>query len=162
MATRLQEITEQIAAKSRELHLIFEAAGPDYDMAKVTSLDGDSAAKAAEIKRRNDELTALGIERDGLAELAGMAQKAADANTFYNKPAGGFTFPNGGKAHDANGGHAEGGKSLAQLFAESKAFEAVRNGHERSGRVSLSAEQAKTLITLTTISPQTSGSACSR
>lgn len=153
MATRLQEITEQIAAKSRELHLIFEAAGPDYDMAKVTSLDGDSAAKAAEIKRRNDELTALGVERDGLADLASMAQKAADANTFYNKPANPIPFPGGNGSKDGGSRDAAFAK-LADIFAASKAFEAVRNGHERSGRVSLSAEQAKTLITLTTVSPQ--------
>jgi len=54
------------------LHEIFEQAGDQLDMSKVTRIEGDSAAKAAEIKRLNTETTEIGKAIDSLAELEGI------------------------------------------------------------------------------------------
>jgi hypothetical protein len=159
----LVEIREEIAAKSKALHEIFAQAGPERDMAKVTLIEGDSAAKAAEIKRRNDELTALGKKRDepGRAGRAGPRPTPTPSPT---SPVGGSSFPNGGKAAEAERPHAEGGKSLRRMFAESKAFESFRsNGREAAVRVSLSAESTPRRSSRSRRSARrTSGSACSR
>ena len=58
MSTKLVESREKLAAKQRELDGIFEKY-PDLDM---------SDDVAADIKTRNDELTALGKDYDRLRE----------------------------------------------------------------------------------------------
>jgi len=65
----LKELREEIKAKSQVLHGIFEEAGPDLDMSKVKSLEGDSKAKTEKIKGLNDELSALGIKVDELKSI---------------------------------------------------------------------------------------------
>lgn len=62
MATKLVEKREELRTRQAALAAIFEAAGSDLDLGKVEQLKGfgSTAAKAAEIKRLNDELTALG------------------------------------------------------------------------------------------------------
>lgn len=71
MASTLAQLREERNAKAKHLHEIFTEAGPDLDMSKVTKIDGDSAAKAAEIKRLNTELSEVGAKVDQLAELEG-------------------------------------------------------------------------------------------
>lgn len=155
----LRELNEEIAAKSKALHEIFAEAGPDMDMAKVTRIDGDSAQKAAEIKRRNDELTALGRERDTLTELAKGAQQAAALYDSVSKPASGLPAPSGAPA---GADHAAAQKSLEQRIRESAGYKAhVERGFglkELAGAglplLELSPHEYKALITLGTISPQ--------
>lgn len=75
MPSKLAEKRNELTAKQSQLHAIFEEAGSDLDLSLVKSLEGDTHAKAAEIKRRNVELTALGEECD---ELALVERIAAD------------------------------------------------------------------------------------
>ena len=62
-------------------------------MSKVTSLSGDSAAKAAEIKRLNTELSELGKKFDDAQALADMAEANRKGLEQLNKPAGGLPTP---------------------------------------------------------------------
>jgi HK97 family phage major capsid protein len=64
--------------RNRVLHEVFEQAGPDLDMAKVERLEGDSATKAAEIRRLNTEVSKIGERIDELAELEGIRTKLPD------------------------------------------------------------------------------------
>lgn len=116
----VKELNEEIAAKSKRLHWIFEEAGPDMDMAKIKSLEGDSAAKAAEIKRSNMELAELGRERDDRISLDGASKSAKSLHEFYNKPGERIILP----------GDAAEGKTLGGIFVASqeyKQFKGMRN-----------------------------------
>ncbi|MFI7678558.1 phage major capsid protein [Actinophytocola sp. NPDC049390] len=72
---KLDDVQSAITEKSKTLHAVFDEAGPEMDLDKVKTLSGDSRAKAAEIRKMNDELTDLGKQRDDLLAV----QKAADA-----------------------------------------------------------------------------------
>lgn len=74
MASTLSQMREERNTKSAYLADIFAEAGPEIDMSKVTKIDGDSATKAAEIKRRNTELGELSKQIEGLAELEGIRE----------------------------------------------------------------------------------------
>jgi HK97 family phage major capsid protein len=157
----LVEVREEIAAKNHALHEIFEQAGPERDLNKVEVLKGfaDSTAKAAEIKRRNDELTELGKKRDELAAVEEIATATAEREKFFKQPVNGITFAGAqqnGQQQAAASGDPLQGKSLRQIFAESEAFKAFQGRPGESVRLALpEGLDAKTLITLTTISPQT-------
>lgn len=72
MATKVQELRGTLDERRQKLHEVFEQAGDDFDMSKVTVLDGDSAAKASQIKAMNDEMTDLAKqieEQDGYAQI---------------------------------------------------------------------------------------------
>jgi HK97 family phage major capsid protein len=56
--SKLEELRGEIKAGREKLHEIFEQAGADMDMSKVSVLEGDGAAKAAEIRRINTEIEA--------------------------------------------------------------------------------------------------------
>ena len=101
MAGKLAEKREELHAKQAALGKIFEAAGPEMDLAKVEALNAfkDTAAKAAEIKRLNDELTALGVAVDSLVETERIGQRIAEEMKDWRQPAGGVTHPTGGAAH---------------------------------------------------------------
>lgn len=73
MPTVLEQKRAELAAKQQALHAIFDEAGQDLDLTKVKAIDGDTHAKAAEIKRRNDELAAIGVEVDELALVEKIA-----------------------------------------------------------------------------------------
>jgi HK97 family phage major capsid protein len=156
----LVEIREDIAAKSKSLHEIFEQAGPDLDLSKVESLKGfaDGTARAAEVKRRNTELTELGVKRDELASLEEMRTGVKGIYDEHHKP-GGITHPGGSGggalAEDTPATRLQSGKAtLAQIFAESKDFQSFYGERGQMARLSLPGMDAKTLITLTTVSPQ--------
>jgi HK97 family phage major capsid protein len=157
----LTEVREELAAKRKQLHDIFSEAGPDLDLSLVKSLDGDNVAKAAEIKRRNDELTDLGQKHDELAALAKMAGDNQKAHEDLSKPAGGMRFPSGGqKAGGGDGSEQRMAqpKSLGELFTESAAFKEYSQ-HRRQGptvelpKSAIFGEQ-KTLLTETGYAPQ--------
>lgn len=111
---------EELAAKQKQLFDIYDQAGPTLDMAKVTSVDGDSSAKAAEIKRRNTELTELGKE----IELWLGKESADDLRSKMDDPAGGaLPLPNGQK-----GGPFPGYKRLGEAVINHKEFEQFLKG----------------------------------
>ena len=102
MTTKLIEKREELRAKQAALAAIFEAAGPELDLSKVEQLKAQNGttAKAAEVKRLNDELTALGQEVDG---LVAVERAAADVKAAGERltPAGGRDGPSAGRAAGA-------------------------------------------------------------
>lgn len=153
--SKLTAIREDIGAKSRALNAIFEACKTDagtYDFSKSTDLNGfaDSAAKAAEVKRRMDEINALGKERDELIAVESMAEQAKSLHDEYNKPAARVPFSgeSEGKASRPKA------RDLATILRESKSYQAFREGHAKTATLDLSLAEFKTLMTLTTINNQ--------
>ncbi len=107
--TALEQKREELRAKQKALHDIFEEAGPDLDMSKVKSLDGDTAAKVAEIKRRNTELEAIASEIEGLEAVEKAAKDLGAAMKSSREP-------EAAKARPAQA------KSLGELFTESATY----------------------------------------
>ncbi len=118
MASKLVEKRQELEAKQKALHDIFEAAGPEMDLAKAEALKEFKSAqdKAREVKRLNDELTTLGKEVEELVELEGIADGVKRMGEDMGRPAP-MTHPAQGK-----GGETPATKSLGELFVESAAF----------------------------------------
>lgn len=155
MAKSLSEIREEIAAKSKRLHDIFEQAGEDMDMSKVALLEGDSHAKAAEIKRLNTELSELGKERDGLAELEQTRVQVKGVYDDHHKPAKPMVFP-GGNGQGASAPVVQ-AKSFGDLFVESAAFREYSAASKRSPVVEVDAQalfERKALLDTTGWAPE--------
>lgn len=150
----LTEVREELAAKRKELHVIFAEAGPDLDMSRVTSINGDSAYKAGEIKRRNDELTALGQEYDRLALLESIGRQNETEFKRLHEPA--TSLPTGGpydKESAYGATKAFQPRRLRETLLESKQYKLFRDGTLRTASVELPVD-IKTLVTLSGISPQ--------
>lgn len=81
----LKEAQEKLDAKRKGLADVLTEAGPDYDMAKVKSLAGDTVAKVAEIGKMNSEIDECKQKVDELLVVARAAavsrqeEKAAES-----------------------------------------------------------------------------------
>jgi HK97 family phage major capsid protein len=124
----MQELVEkrnELEAKRKRLHDVFQEAGSDLDLSKVKSLEGDSAAKAAQIKAMNDEMSALGIEVEGLAAVESAAKAARMGEEQLERlPLPGSKNGNG----DGTKQEAKQRKSFGDLFVESVAFKGYQGG----------------------------------
>jgi len=105
----LKEAREKLDAKRAELKAIFDAAGPDMDMAKV-DLPGDSKAKVEAIQTKNKELEDLNDELQKLRDLDESRKRIAGMETTVGKGTGAI-----------KGEEKPEYKSLGQAFIESKA-----------------------------------------
>jgi HK97 family phage major capsid protein len=146
----LAEVREELAAKRQELFNIQQEAGPDLDMSKIKSLPGDSQAKVEEIRRRSDELAALGAKHDRLALVEEQLKGNQREHERLSQPAGGMQFP-------GSGGRAEqplDAKQLKQIIVDHKGYQQFRGGQVRSVTMDIPAVDFKTLITLTTVNAQ--------
>ena len=133
----LKECLAKIDAKSKELHDIFDEAGPDLDMSKVKSVAGGKDGAVAQIRELNKELEDLGTERDGLIEIAKGVKfsRARDADDADGHETGGETSARSGA------------KSLGDLFVESKAYTGrVPGGNGAVDTLDLGAPELKTLM----------------
>jgi HK97 family phage major capsid protein len=146
----LAELGEVLTAKRTELHDIFEEAGADVDLERVTLLQGDTAAKAAQIKARNDELSDLGREFDRLALLEQIGKNNKAELGRLGEPKSAFPFPTGGGQQR----QAEPVQQLRAFLRDHPALKSVREGKAQQAQIELPNIDFKTLITLTTISPQ--------
>jgi HK97 family phage major capsid protein len=151
----LVERREELIEKSEYLHRIFqEAGGQDVmDLDKVKLIDGDTHYKAGEIKRLNDELTAIGIDVDRLSLLQQIGKNNEHTLEKAGAPAGGgFPFPGGSSA--PRSGHTSIQQSLKKYISEQKQYREFRDGRARSVSMEMPIADFKTLITLTTINAQ--------
>lgn len=114
---------EELATKRKALADVFAEAGDDLDFTRVKSIDGDTAAKAAEIRRRNTELTELGKEVSDLAELAGISEgvKAGEEHDEAMRRKA-PVLPESRKRDQEDAGKVIDLKSIGDLFVESEAF----------------------------------------
>lgn len=130
MPTLLTQKREELVAKQKALAAIFEEAGPEIDLTKVKSLSGDTATKAAEIKRLHDELAALGAEVERLAAVEKAAQATKALGDFLATPSNAMTHPSGKSTVTAPA------KSIGTLFVESKAFKEFSGGKSPVAEIS--------------------------
>jgi HK97 family phage major capsid protein len=110
---KLKEFRGQAEERRKQLHEIFEQAGPELDTSKVKCIEGDDAAKAAKIKALNDELSEIGEKLQPLEdEYAELERGKRHAEEFAEK--NGHPLPE----KDGDGGGEQ--KSLGEQFIESK------------------------------------------
>lgn len=100
---------EAVRSKAAEA---FEQAGPEMNMSKITSIEGDSAAKAAQLKAWNDEMTDISKEIDDHQALEGMKARTDALGELERPPLPGTN----GKSE-----RREPPKSIGDLFVESDA-----------------------------------------
>ena len=123
MPTKLDDKRTELKTKQDELADIFKEAGDEVDLSKVTVIEGDAAAKASEIVRRNHELSSIGKELNDLEEVAKAAENTVKWGKYLKDP----VYPEG--FHGPGGG--EGGKqvkSFGHQAVELPAFKEYRGG----------------------------------
>jgi HK97 family phage major capsid protein len=113
-----KELQGEIDAKNAELAEIFEASKTTVDGQPRYNL---TVEQAEDVKRRNDELTELGKQRDDARALDEIQQKNAAAVRAANQPATNLPI-NQGKGGDAR----REVKSLGQMFIESEAYKGAQ------------------------------------
>lgn len=129
MASTLVQLREERNAKAKHLHEIFTEAGPDLDMSKVTKIDGDSAAKAAEIKRLNTELSEVGAKVDALAELEGFRDNLpTQAERTSGSKAIGLERADGDEPPAATEGNA---RAIKAMLEQENPFTKARNAGQK-------------------------------
>ncbi|WP_030777345.1 phage major capsid protein [Streptomyces sp. NRRL S-920] len=118
----LKQAQEALDERRKALATVFSEAGPDYDMSKVKSLQGDSTAKVEEIRKMNDEI----IERKKkLDELQIVGRAAAASKQDEEAAERGDGARGGGREAERKGGRR---LSLGESFAESQAFKGYKPG----------------------------------
>ena len=139
----LDELTEKIEAKQKDLAGIFDEAGPSMDLTQVKSLSGDMMAKAEEIRKRNDELTDLGKQRDELKAVQRAAEGVRAAGTAGQKATAGAE-PGAEPGVQTKGQQRT--KSFGEMFTESKAYKGRTGSVGPEVRLDI---ELKTLMTTT-------------
>lgn len=110
-----KQLKEEIAAKSKKLHEVFEEAGPDRDFDKIKSLDGDTKSKLEQIETMTKELNDLHTEYEKSAALDKAAEDAQNINKAFNNQEGEKLDGKGAEDKPEK-------KSIGQLMAESDAL----------------------------------------
>lgn len=124
MSNKLTELRGKLNERRDVLGKVFEEAGSDLDLSKVTAIDGaDDAAKAEQIRALNNEMTDLSkeIEKEE-AEPSDFSDVRANLESFAAK-----------RQHP---GHQTQGKkrevefaSIGEMFTKSPAFRKAAEGH---------------------------------
>lgn len=133
----LAEKREELSAKQDQLGDLFKKYP---DVASITPED------AAEIKRRNDELTDLGKEVDRLADLERIAQTTRRAQADLGAPKNGMVHQGVGARTDE--GKATPIRSLREILTTSVEYQAYVAGRAKTASFVLSPAEYKTLVTL--------------
>jgi HK97 family phage major capsid protein len=142
----IAQLRDELAAKRRQMHAIFTEAGAELDLTKVTSLEGDTAAKAAAIKARNQEIGDLAKKLEEAQALADIASDNAKGLDDFTQPTNRLGGGSGGDDQDRKQR-----KTLHQVLDESKEYTAFRKGNVKTARVFVPDEvfwEGKALITL--------------
>lgn len=130
MPTILDEKQNELTAKQDQLMQIWNEATDDGrldlpDMARIKKIDGSNSAKAAEMKRRNDEMEVLGKEIRELLAVKNEMERSRQWESFLNDPAKAMQHP--GMSGDAGAKELQlPAKSLGQMFVESAQYKANR------------------------------------
>jgi HK97 family phage major capsid protein len=114
----LKEAVGKLELKQKELHTIFEEAGPELDFSKIKSVAGDTRTKAARVRELNNEMTELSKEVDDLKAVAAASEKARMSPASSHRESG------SGSGDGSSGGYSTGGqaKSFGEMFVGSHAY----------------------------------------
>jgi HK97 family phage major capsid protein len=135
----LKDAQGKLDAKRKSLADIFAEAGPDYDMSKVKSIAGDTAAKVGEIGKLNAEIDDCKKKVD---ELLVVARAAAEAKQHEERAERG-SEPGGGRLERETKGGPR--RSFADMLMESQAVKGFNKGAEWGPAATLDIE-LKTLF----------------
>jgi HK97 family phage major capsid protein len=135
----LDEARGKLDTARKSLKGVFDEAGTELDMAKVKSVDGDSAAKVEWIRTKNAEIDDLAKQVEGLEVVAKAAAGVKSAEDEAEKKARG-----GERGDDGKGKRETETKSVGELFTDSDAFKLKRGS--QGPEVHLDVE-VKTLMT---------------
>jgi len=152
----LRELREELTTKRRRLEDMHAQAGPDLDLSYVQGLDGDPVEKAAQLGRLHRDLNRLGEEVDRLAQAEeDLRQNARELERLQAPVASPFFGKGSTNGQAAPGLAALGPGTLARHFRDHPGLKAFRSGEINTLAIDLpGVPDLKTLITLTTISPQ--------
>lgn len=115
----LKEAQGTLDAKRKELADLFAEAGPDYDMSKVKSVQGDTSAKVEHIRNLNAEIDACKAKVDELL-VVGRAAAVARDNPGAAEPGDGASDNGPGKKGRV--------KAFGQQLMESAAIKELKSG----------------------------------
>lgn len=118
---KLDEVEGRLKERNDKLAAVLKEAGPELDMSKVKGLDGDSKSKVDQIRTWNEEIEALGKERDDLQMLAKSAERAAEHEKAGTPDPGAEGGSDGGRSKKER-------KSIGELFTESQAYKGRSGG----------------------------------
>lgn len=136
---KLKELRGKRAEKRAKLKEVFDQAGTDNDMSKVTVLEGDSTAKVEGIKALNDELETIAIEIKPLEEAEAAINRGRREAEQFEESRKGHPLP------PSKEGRAEQPKSsVGELVVASRVLTDLK-GDE----VELSVEPSATLFQTT-------------
>lgn len=139
----LKEAEDRLAAVNKKMATVFDEAGSEMDFTKVKSIDGDTLAKAKQIKAWNDEATEIGAERDALLAVDAAAQRTKRAKDA------GQPDPSGEPGTDGDpkaGTKDSAEQDFGKMFVDSVAYKSrVRGG--QGPQVELADAEVKTLMT---------------
>ena len=135
----LKQKRDELDAKRKQMHAIFDEAGPDLDLSKVTSIEGNTQEKAAEIRLRNDEMTEIAQEIEGLVEVTKAHDQMTALEADLKRP---MPIPLPGEAK----GGAPVRKSAGEQYANSVAFKGIQGNQSPEATLDI---ELKTLFQTT-------------
>lgn len=109
----METLEAKIEERRAFLARVFEEAGPEVDLAKVSSLEGDVEQKAEEIRRLNEELGELVAQAERERELRAIRAEVDELGRPVEHP--GHVVP-------------AKGQSIGELFVRSPAFRGWKRG----------------------------------
>lgn len=125
----LKQAQEKLDAKRDALAAVLREAGPDYDMSKVKSLDGDTHAKVAEIGKMNAEIDDCKKQVDDYLVVARAAAQA-------QREEKGKESGDGAKGREPE--RKDGARrNMGEQFVKSQAFKGYNVGSQNGPQASL-------------------------
>lgn len=139
----LEEAQGKLDLARKSLHEVFTEAGPELDMGKVKSIEGDSDAKVAWIRAKNAEIDEWAVKIEALHDVAKAARSVREHGEKGERR---------GEAGDERTRADDRTKSLGELFTRSDAFtkRQGQNGPEAHLDIEL-----KSLFDTTSWAPET-------
>lgn len=143
----LVEARNRLDANRKKLADVFSEAGPEYDMDKVKSLEGDEAGKVDGIRTLNKTIDEDAKTVERLAAAIKALESTQDDDPERDAHRNGMKHTNGSKDEDPK---PEDQKSLGEMFVKSAAYTGRQGNNGPVAALSVPTVQGmKTLMTTT-------------